>query len=43
VNVDILVGGVRRVSFPLPPGTYQFCCRVPGHRQAGMVGTLSVG
>jgi plastocyanin len=43
VNVDVPVGGVRRVSVSLPPGTYQFYCRVPGHRQAGMVGTLSVG
>jgi uncharacterized cupredoxin-like copper-binding protein len=23
-----------------PPGTYQFYCSQPGHREAGMVGTL---
>ena len=43
VNVDVPVGGTRRVSFNVPPGSYQFYCRVPGHRQAGMVGTLRVG
>ncbi len=43
VNVDVPVGGARRVSFTVPPGSYQFYCRVPGHRQAGMVGTLTVG
>jgi plastocyanin len=43
VNVDVPVGGARRVAFTVPPGSYQFYCRVPGHRQAGMVGTLRVG
>jgi plastocyanin len=43
VNVDSPVGGVRRVALTLPPGSYRFYCRVPGHRQAGMVGTLRVG
>lgn len=43
VNTDVPVGGTRRVSFTVPPGSYQFYCRVPGHRQAGMVGTLTVG
>jgi nitrite reductase (NO-forming) len=43
VNVDVPVGGARQLTVTLPPGTYQFYCRVPGHRQAGMVGTLRVG
>jgi plastocyanin len=43
VNVDVPVGGAQRVSFTVPPGRYQFYCRVPGHRQAGMVGTLEAG
>ena len=43
VSVDVPVGGTRRVTFAVPPGSYQFYCRVPGHRQAGMVGTLRVG
>ena len=43
VNVDVPVGGARQVTFTLPPGTYRFYCRVPGHRQAGMEGTLRIG
>jgi plastocyanin len=30
------------VSVSLKPGKYTFYCPVPGHRQAGMVGTLTV-
>ena len=29
-------------EFTLPTGTYQFYCAQPGHREAGMVGTLIV-
>ena len=43
VNVDVPTGGLRRVSFTAAPGTYEFYCRVPGHRAAGMKGTLIVG
>jgi plastocyanin len=35
-------GGVSRVSASLKPGKYTFYCSVPGHRAAGMVGTLTV-
>jgi plastocyanin len=35
-------GGVSTVMANLKPGKYTFYCSVPGHRQAGMVGTLSV-
>ena len=35
-------GGTRSVTLSLKPGTYKFYCSVPGHRQAGMEGTLSV-
>jgi uncharacterized cupredoxin-like copper-binding protein len=36
------VGGVKTLTLDLKPGTYTFYCSVPGHRQAGMEGTLSV-
>jgi uncharacterized cupredoxin-like copper-binding protein len=35
-------GGTSTVSSALKPGKYTFYCSVPGHRQAGMVGTLTV-
>ncbi len=35
-------GGTKTLSVTLKPGTYKFFCTVPGHRQAGMEGTLTV-
>jgi plastocyanin len=35
-------GGTSTVSLDLRPGRYTYYCPVPGHRQAGMVGTLTV-
>jgi plastocyanin len=35
-------GGTSTVSTSLKPGKYTFYCSVPGHRQAGMFGTLTV-
>jgi len=35
-------GGSRSLELTLKPGTYTFYCSVPGHRQAGMEGTLTV-
>lgn len=35
-------GGSRSVSLTLKPGKYTYFCSVPGHRQAGMLGTLTV-
>src|SRR5919198_5898575 len=35
-------GGVSQFSTTLKPGKYTFYCSVPGHRQGGMVGTLTV-
>jgi plastocyanin len=35
-------GGVSKVTLTLKPGTYTFYCTLPGHRAAGMHGTLTV-
>jgi plastocyanin len=35
-------GGTSKLSVNLKPGTYTFYCSVDGHRQAGMVGKLTV-
>jgi plastocyanin len=35
-------GATSTIKTTLSPGTYTFFCQVPGHRQAGMVGTLVV-
>lgn len=36
------VGGSKTLTLQLKPGTYTFYCTVPGHRQAGMEGKLTV-
>jgi uncharacterized cupredoxin-like copper-binding protein len=35
-------GSSKTLALKLKPGTYEFYCSVPGHRQAGMEGTLTV-
>ncbi|MDO8209142.1 plastocyanin/azurin family copper-binding protein [Conexibacter sp. CPCC 206217] len=35
-------GGVSRVDVDVRPGRYTFYCTLPGHREAGMEGTLTV-
>jgi uncharacterized cupredoxin-like copper-binding protein len=35
-------GGTKTLKLNLKPGTYVFYCSVPGHRQAGMEGKLTV-
>lgn len=42
VDLWVPVGARLAVSFDAPPGVYEFFCAIPGHREAGMVGTLRV-
>jgi plastocyanin len=44
LGVKVEAGGNQTTSgtFDAPPGTYEFYCSIPGHRAAGMVGTLTV-
>jgi plastocyanin len=36
------MGGTKTLTLKLKAGTYTFYCSVPGHRAAGMQGTLTV-
>jgi uncharacterized cupredoxin-like copper-binding protein len=38
----VFKGGTMKLTLKLKPGKYVFYCTVPGHRQAGMEGTLHV-
>jgi plastocyanin len=39
---ELIAEGKTSTSAELAPGTYTFYCTVPGHREAGMEGTLTV-
>lgn len=41
-STPTFIGGSKTLTLNLKPGTYTFYCSVPGHRQAGMEGTLTV-
>jgi plastocyanin len=41
-QTPVFQGGSKSFSTTLAPGTYTYYCSVPGHRQAGMQGTLTV-
>ena len=42
ISVDIAPGSTEETVINAPPGTYEYYCNVPGHKEAGMVGTLIV-
>ncbi len=42
ISVDLAPGETKTVTINAPAGTYEYYCNVPGHKEAGMVGTLTV-
>jgi len=42
IDQDVNPGETKTVTVNAPAGSYQFYCNVPGHKEAGMVGTLTV-
>lgn len=42
ISVDLAPGQTQSITINAPAGTYEFYCNVPGHKEAGMVGTLTV-
>ena len=42
LSVDVEAGASGQAEINDPAGTYTFYCNVPGHREAGMEGTLTV-
>lgn len=42
IKVEMAPGETKEVMINAPAGSYDFICDVPGHEEAGMVGTLTV-
>jgi plastocyanin len=41
-QTEVIESGATTTSVNLKPGTYTYYCTIPGHREAGMEGTLVV-
>lgn len=41
-KTSVFTGGSEQATFDAKPGAYTFYCSVPGHREGGMEGTLTV-
>ncbi|MCO5222620.1 MAG: cupredoxin domain-containing protein [Thermomicrobiales bacterium] len=42
IQVNIPAGTTQELEVDIPAGTYEFYCAIPGHKDAGMMGTLVV-
>lgn len=42
IDVDIAPGENQQIEVNIPAGEYEYYCNVPGHREAGMEGILTV-
>ncbi len=41
ISVDINPGETQETTLTAPAGDYEYYCNVPGHKEAGMVGTMT--
>ena len=42
IDIDVAPGETQETVINAPAGEYEYYCNVPGHKEAGMVGTLTV-